>query len=537
MDVLNLGCERGSLNTDPPKKNALKFTRLKTDKELSMSSSTRSSLVGGALLILLGLFFLAGQVLEIPVLDFTWPLIIIGIGGLFFVAMLLGGKNLGALAIPGSIISGIGLILFAQNALNIWESWSYSWALIIVFVGIGIFIYGAFSGLPEQRKAGLNVMRIGMILFIVFGAFFGLLFTLTGVYGLGNGLVWAILLMVLGAYMFISRVFRWARRSEEAGENPVRFFWPILFMGVGALWLLVAMNILPSEQALALLNLWPILLIVGGIDLMVGRRFPVINLILGLLTVAALFFFAFAGPAVGLDRLSLFRLNWINFDDGIPSQRITGSGNTAIEGREISGFDRIKVRSIGEVEIIQGDNDGVVIEADDNLLPYITTRVLAGELVIETKPGFGLHPKSDILYTITVKNLEEVESSGAARVNIKDLKTTNLSLSSSGAGEFLLTDLEANSLEIKISGAGSFQADGVCEELDVNISGAGNFDGPDLKVERAKVRISGLGNATLWVTEKLETRISGMGNIKYYGNPSIDQTNSGAGITQPMGEK
>ena len=502
-----------------------------------MSSSTRASLVGGALLILLGLVFLAGQVLNIQVWNFTWPFIIIGVGGLFFVAMLLGGKNLGALAIPGSIIAGIGLILFVQNTFNIWESWAYSWALIILFVGIGIFIHGVWSGLPEARSSGLRVMRVGLVLFLVFGAFFGLLFTLTGVYGMSNGLFWAVGLMVLGAYMLISRLVRWARRSEEAYEKPVHFFWPVVFIGVGALWLLVAMNILPSTQALALLNLWPILLIVAGIDLMIGRRFPVINLALGLATVGALFFFAFAGPAFGLDRLSLFRLTWINFDNGIPSQIITGSGKTAIEGREISGFDRIYVKSFGEAEVMQGDNVGVVIEADDNLLPYITTSVFAGQLIIDVKPGVSLNPKSDVRYKITVKNLKEVQNSGAAKVHIQDLTTDSLALSSSGAGEFTIDNLMADSLDASLSGAGSFNASGECEKIDIRISGAGSFNAPDLEVKQANIHISGMGTATVWVTDALESRISGAGSISYYGSPDLDQSNSGAGITRRLGDK
>ncbi len=502
-----------------------------------MSSSTRASLVGGAFLILLGLLFLAGQVLQVRVWDFTWPFIVIGIGALFFVAMFLGGKPLGALAVPGSIITGIGLILFVQNTFNLWESWSYSWALIILFVGIGIFIHGSWSGLPETRASGLRVMRVGLVLFLVFGAFFGLLFTLTGVYGMSSGLIWAILLVVLGVYMLIARFIRWARRSEVAGDNSVHFFWPVVFIGAGAIWLLVAMKVLPSEQALALLNLWPILLIVAGIDLMVGRRYPVVNLALGLLTVAALFFFAFAGPAFGLDRLSLYRLSWINFENGIPTQVIAGSGKTAIEGREISGFDRVNVKSIGEAEIIQGENVGIVIEAEDNLLPYITTSVFAGELIIDVKPGVNLNPRQPIRYKITVKELEEVESSGAALISIKDLKATNLTLSSSGAGEYRIDNIQADSLNIKMSGAGSVEADGKATQVDISISGLGGIDAPDLQVENANVRISGMGSATLWVTETLETRISGAGSISYYGSPALDQSNSGAGFTRRLGDK
>jgi quinol-cytochrome oxidoreductase complex cytochrome b subunit len=60
---------------------------------------------------------------------------------------------------------------------------SYSWALIVMFVGIGIAIYGHWSDRPDSRKGGWDLARVGLILFIIFGTIFEFIFSFIGVSG------------------------------------------------------------------------------------------------------------------------------------------------------------------------------------------------------------------------------------------------------------------------------------------------------------------------------------------------------------------
>src|SRR5688572_10890046 len=106
---------------------------------MQTNRSNAGTLIVGAILIVFGLLALAGNV--VPNLDwgFLWPFAIIGFGGLFFLAMFAGGRPAAAFAIPASIISGIGLVLLFQNITGRWESMSYFWTLIILFVAVGIY--------------------------------------------------------------------------------------------------------------------------------------------------------------------------------------------------------------------------------------------------------------------------------------------------------------------------------------------------------------------------------------------------------------
>lgn len=173
------------------------------------------ALIGGALLIAFGLLSLAGQVLPGVNWGSLWPFIIIGIGAMFFIAMFSGGKNAAGFAVPGSIVGGIGLVLLFQNITRHWESMAYFWTLIILFVGVGIYIMGWYGENEEQRKSGSGVMKVGFILFIIFGAFFESIFSSF------SNMIFPILLILLGGYLVLTRSGLLGRKQKDEAVPPM----------------------------------------------------------------------------------------------------------------------------------------------------------------------------------------------------------------------------------------------------------------------------------------------------------------------------
>jgi hypothetical protein len=179
------------------------------------------TLVAGAILIVLGLLSLTGQLFRgFQFWSYLWPFIIIGIGGAFYAGMFSGGKSMAGLAIPGSILSCIGLMMFFQNLTNHWESWAYGWTIILFSVGLGIFIMGAYLEDAHRRQEGVRVMRAGAILFIIFGGFFeGLIFG----FFRGTGIqpyIFPALLILLGAYLVVIRSGLIASRHSDPNDQP-----------------------------------------------------------------------------------------------------------------------------------------------------------------------------------------------------------------------------------------------------------------------------------------------------------------------------
>lgn len=168
-----------------------------------MSRQRRTSLVGGIILVLLGAWLLAVQL--VPGLDrlinieFTWPWIIIGVGVLLFVFGLVAGEP--GMAVPACIVAGIGGILYYQYTTGDWASWSYAWTLIPGFVGVGSIIAGLLGdNRGRSIRDGLNLLVISAVLFLIFGSFLG------GLNLLGN--YWPVLLILLGVWLLLRPVFR-----------------------------------------------------------------------------------------------------------------------------------------------------------------------------------------------------------------------------------------------------------------------------------------------------------------------------------------
>jgi hypothetical protein len=170
--------------------------------EMSAQRPNTGGIVAGAILIVLGILFLAGQFIHASLWTWLWPFAIIGAGVVLLVAAPLGGRSTAGLVIPGCIITGIGLLLLYQNVSGNWESWAYAWAIIPFSAGIGIFLMGALNQNARQQRAGLRQAAVSAMLFVIFGAFFELL--IFGRRGL-SGIVFPALLIALGLYLLVTR--------------------------------------------------------------------------------------------------------------------------------------------------------------------------------------------------------------------------------------------------------------------------------------------------------------------------------------------
>jgi hypothetical protein len=168
-----------------------------------MDPRQRSNLAVGLVLILIGGAFLVAQLAPDAFAwidpETHWPLLIIGLG----VLLLLIGPLTGvpAMAVPACIVGGIGGLLYWQNTTGNWASWAYAWTLFPGFVGIGVILSGLFSGQPRQAfRDGGGAIFVSLVLFTIFGFFFGR--------DVFQGILWPILLIVLGVVVLIRGVLR-----------------------------------------------------------------------------------------------------------------------------------------------------------------------------------------------------------------------------------------------------------------------------------------------------------------------------------------
>ncbi|MGB3712977.1 MAG: head GIN domain-containing protein [Candidatus Promineifilaceae bacterium] len=212
------------------------------------------------------------------------------------------------------------------------------------------------------------------------------------------------------------------------------------------------------------------------------------------------------------------------------------------EKREVSGFDRVYVRDIGEVILTQGEKESLVVEADSDLISKVKTEVRGGVLNLEVGRGWldkltlGLSELSGkrVKYYLTVREINELKISGKGDIAAEKIDSDRLSVGISGLGNVNIDSLNTGKLSVSISGRGEFASAGSVVHQMVNISGSGEYKAIDLESQSTIVKISGQGNASVWANEELEANISGFGKVEYRGSPTVSHSISGLGSVRQL---
>ena len=153
-----------------------------------MSDERRGRVVGAIILIFIGLFFIADK---LDIFEFTWPLILVGIGVALLIQTIVDKRHQPLQG--GVLLLLLGLIFLADE--NNWLRWGLEREWPLIFFAIGISFIVSFWAKPERR----GHLTSGIVL-LVFGSLF------------------------LGAE---HHYFRW----RDVGD--ILSWWPLLLLGLG----------------------------------------------------------------------------------------------------------------------------------------------------------------------------------------------------------------------------------------------------------------------------------------------------------------
>lgn len=276
---------------------------------------------------------------------------------------------------------------------------------------------------------------------------------------------------------------------------------------------------------------------------------------------------------------TLFGVMACGLFSGIGFRTVIGSGEIATETRDVAGFDRVDVCCGMTLHLTQEGSESLQIEADDNFMEEIITRVENGLLRIYYRDtsNVSYRPSQQVRVYLSVANLREVSISGGGDLDAESLTGEGFKLELSGGSEAILASLKVEDVEVDISGGGDIQAaliraehikidlsggsdadlrdltadtfrldcsgggsaeiSGVVSALEVELSGGSRLDGGDLAGDTVIFSSSGGGNSTIWAETSLAVRLSGGSSLSYYGFPDIlRQDLSGGSSINSLGE-
>jgi len=99
-------------------------------------------------------------------------------------------------------------------------------------------------------------------------------------------------------------------------RNYRSLFWPVVLIGIGIIWLLGSMGILPNANFAMLASFWPVILIVIGLDILIGRRSAVGGAVMGVIVIALVVLLLLVGPVLGLPTAGTLKTETLSSEIG-----------------------------------------------------------------------------------------------------------------------------------------------------------------------------------------------------------------------------
>lgn len=193
---------------------------------------------------------------------------------------------------------------------------------------------------------------------------------------------------------------------------------------------------------------------------------------------------------------------------------------------------------MGDFDVTVGQDlpEGLTIQADENVLPYIITRVNDnGTLQIRVKDHYRLNTRKKIQIKVQVENLEGIYIAGSGNITgIGKFSGSNeLHAEIAGSGHI---NLSVNTPKVfsKIAGTGTISLDGETKDETISIAGNGVIKCANLKAENVKIKIAGSGDVYVFAANQLDISIAGSGSVFYSGNPALTQHIAGSGNIKKM---
>ena len=135
-------------------------------------------------------------------------------------------------------------------------------------------------------------------------------------------------------------------------------------------------------------------------------------------------------------------------------KKIKGTGYLVVHDRQAEQpFTRVSVQQSITLYISQGKTEGITVEADDNIIPYIKTEIRNGQLNVFLDPEVIVRGYTAMNVSVSMPVITDINVAAAGRLEGSSPFTVNkLEIVASGAGNVKL-EVKGNEVDVETSGA------------------------------------------------------------------------------------
>lgn len=328
----------------------------------------------------------------------------------------------------------------------------------------------------------------------------------------------------------------------EYKRKSTSFFWPIVLIGIGVILLLRNLEIIPTFNINMLLRLWPLILVVIGLDILFGHRASWVGGVIGILAVGGIIAFLMLSPSLGIKETG-----------GTKTETISEPVDTATSAKYYFEFssDPVELNSLADnYHLISGTitHSGTLnfdVSGTTDKVVHLSQTTSSDDwlqwnfVFAEQKWEIALNPDipSDLIVDggsgsvnmdlsgMNLTSLQAAMGSGSSVFDLPVSDTPYTAIIESGSGSVNMTLPAETDLELTLdSGSGSVNISVPASSglrIEVLDSGSGSLNIPDgmeqigggADMETGAWQTEGFDSAASKITIKIFNRGSGSVNI------------------------
>lgn len=197
------------------------------------------------------------------------------------------------------------------------------------------------------------------------------------------------------------------------------------------------------------------------------------------------------------------------------------------EDRDVPEFDSLTVSAGIRATVEIGPRRPVRVDADDEILRLVETRVEDGALHIGFKPHADIRGDHRVSVTIQTPQLRAIGASGGSFVRATLTRAATSALQASGGSELHVRGVEADRLDVQGSGGSVFEIDGRASSLELQMSGGTRLQGRNLSLKDVVVQASGGSQGELRADGRIRGNLSGGSELHVRGGAKATVSASG----------
>ena len=206
---------------------------------------------------------------------------------------------------------------------------------------------------------------------------------------------------------------------------------------------------------------------------------------------------------------------------------IKGNGKVVDEQRTVDKFDKIKVSRAMNVYISQGDEQKVVVKADENILEVISTKVENGVLKITTTERIK-SAKSKKVYVHVSELGNIIATAGSNVFSETEIRNDILDLTCS-AGSNMRLEIFADKVSASASAGANLFLKGKAKKGDLSASAGANIKAGELLIFDCNAKASSGANVWVEVSDTFSGKASSGANVFFSGDTKTINVSSSSG--------